>query len=431
MSTTLTLSGVELVVGPRVLVRGLDLTLADGDVTALVGPNGSGKSTLMRTVVGDLPLEAGSIRLAPPEATVAWLPQEVPDRDESLLRYARRRTGVAAADAALERGTAGLAEGLPGADDAYAAALERWLALGAADLDDRLPEVAAKVGLDVDPRRPLGSLSGGQVARAALVAVLLSRHDVLLLDEPTNDLDAHGLELVTDFVTSHAGPVLIASHDRDFLDTVATSVVELDVRQERVGHYTGGWSDYVAARELERGRAWEAYAAYAGRRDALLDQSRQRAEWARRGRRAVARLDEQDKHLRERDRARADRQGAKGARGGSRRRPARGRRAAAQGVGAALLDQRGPAAGRRGRHPRRRRRRARRLPARPGDAGAGAGRARRGVGRQRQRQEHAARGAARASSRSPRAGSPSAHACGWASSTSAGCCSTATRTSSR
>ena len=314
MSTTLTLSGVDLVVGPRVLVRGLDLTLSDGDVTALVGPNGSGKSTLMRTVVGDLPIEAGSVRLAPAEATVAWLPQEVPDRDESLLGYARRRTGVAAADAALERAAADLADGCPGADDAYAAALERWLALGAADLDERLPEVAATVGLDTDARRPLGSLSGGQVARAALVAVLLSRHDVLLLDEPTNDLDAHGLELVTDFVGSHPGPVLIASHDRDFLDAVGTSVVELDVRQQRVAHRTGGWSDHVAARELERGRAWEAYAAYAGRRDALLDQSFRRAEWARRGRRAVARLDEPDKHLRERDRARADRQAAKGAR---------------------------------------------------------------------------------------------------------------------
>src|SRR5690606_18067003 len=84
--------------------------------------------------------------------------------------------------------------------------------------------------------------------------------------------------------------------------------------QQRVGHYTGGWSDYVRQRGLERDRAWEAYAAYAGRRDALLAQSRQRAEWANSGRRAVARLEEQDKHLRERDRARADRQAAKGAR---------------------------------------------------------------------------------------------------------------------
>ena len=314
MSTTLILEGVDLVVGPRLLATGLDLTAADGDVVGLVGPNGSGKSTLLRTIVGDLPLEAGTARLAPQDATIGWLPQVLPATGESLLDHARRRTGVAAADATLQQTARALAAGEPGAEDQYASALERWLALGAADLDERLPEVAAAVGLDVDPHRPLGSLSGGQAARVALVVVLLSRHDVLLLDEPTNDLDHRGRELVTEFVRGHAGPVVVASHDRDFLDDVATSIVELDVRQQRVGHYTGGWSDYVRQRGLERDRAWEAYAAYAGRRDALLAQSRQRAEWANSGRRAVARLEEQDKHLRERDRARADRQAAKGAR---------------------------------------------------------------------------------------------------------------------
>jgi ATPase subunit of ABC transporter with duplicated ATPase domains len=268
----------------------------------------------MRTIAGDLPLEGGTVRLAPAHATLAWLPQSVPHHDESLLAYARRRTGVAAADRALEQSAAALAASQPRADDAYAAALEHWLALGAADLDERLPEVAAQVGLDVDPTRPLGSLSGGQAARAALVVVLLSRHDVLLLDEPTNDLDARGLELVTDFVVAHPGPVLIASHDRDFLDAVATNVLELDLRQGRVAHYAGAWSDYAQARDLARSQAWEAYAVYAGQRDALLAQSRQLEEWASRGRRAVARLDEQDKHLRERDKARADRQAAKGAR---------------------------------------------------------------------------------------------------------------------
>src|SRR3712207_9212642 len=83
----------------------------------------------MRTVVGDLPLGAGSVRLAPSDATIAWLPQTVPDSTESLLGYARRRTGVAAAQAELDAGTAALAEGRAGAEDAYAAALERWLAL--------------------------------------------------------------------------------------------------------------------------------------------------------------------------------------------------------------------------------------------------------------------------------------------------------------
>ncbi|HET8959764.1 ABC-F family ATP-binding cassette domain-containing protein, partial [Nocardioides sp.] len=314
MSTTLTLSGLAVAFGARTLVTGLDLTVSEGEVVALVGQNGSGKSTLMRTVVGELPVESGSLRLAPGNATIGWLPQVTPDPGESLLQYARRRTGVAAADRALEAAADALAAGTDAAEAAYGDALERWLALGAADLEDRLPEVAARVGLVVDSDRPLGSLSGGQAARAALVAVLLSRHDVLLLDEPTNDLDVRGLELMVDFVSGHTGPVVTASHDRAFLDRVATRVVELDLPQRAVHHHSGGWSEYAAERDLRRRHAWDAYGRYAEERDHLEGQARQRADWAARGHRNVARSGEPDKHLRERFRARADRQGARSAR---------------------------------------------------------------------------------------------------------------------
>src|SRR5215210_4476947 len=134
MSTTLTLSRLAVTFGARTLVTGLDLTVSDGDVVALVGPNGSGKSSLMRTVVGELPVESGTVRLAPADATVGWLPQVTPDPAESLLAYARRRTGVARADRALEAAAEALACGAAEADAAYAEALEHWLSLGAADL---------------------------------------------------------------------------------------------------------------------------------------------------------------------------------------------------------------------------------------------------------------------------------------------------------
>ncbi|WP_248582544.1 ABC-F family ATP-binding cassette domain-containing protein [Nocardioides sp. InS609-2] len=313
-TATVTLNDLGVAFGARTLFTSLDLVLAAGDVTVVVGVNGSGKSTLMRTIAGELPVDSGTVRVAPADATMAWLPQVVPDGTESLLDYVRRRTGVAAADERLESTSLALAEGGPGADDAYAGALERWLALGAADLIDRLPGVAGRVGLDVDPHRPLGTLSGGQVARACLVAVLLSQYDVLLLDEPTNNLDRRGLELMADFVTSHDGPVLIASHDRAFLDRVVTSVVELDLHQQSIAHHPGGWSDFVAAKEAARARAWADYEKYADARDSLVTQSRQRRAWAEKGLLAVKRGDERDKHLRERDKARADRQGAKASR---------------------------------------------------------------------------------------------------------------------
>ena len=322
MPSTLSITDLDVAFGARTLFTALDLTLSDGDVTAVVGPNGSGKSTLMRTIVGELPVEHGLIQLAPRHATIAWLPQVLPDPEESLLGYARRRTGVADAERELEASTAAMAsesyEEQPGrmplSADRYASALERWLALGAADLEQRLPEVAATVGLDVEPTRPLGSLSGGEAARASLVAVLLSHYDVLLLDEPTNNLDARGLQLMADFVRSHTGPVLIASHDRAFLDAVTTKVVELDLHQQRIGHYTGSYSDFVAERARRQGQAWEAYETYAGARDSLVAQARQRHEWADKGRRSVTIGGETDKHIREKHRARADRQAAKGAR---------------------------------------------------------------------------------------------------------------------
>ncbi len=221
---------------------------------------------------------------------------------------------MAVADQALHDASAALAAGDPGSDDRYAHALEHWLALGGADLEDRLPQVAAQLGLDAALDRPLGTLSGGQAARAALASILLSRYEVLLLDEPTNNLDAPGLELMVDFVAGHEGPVMVASHDRAFLDRVATNVVELDLAQQRIGHYTGGWSEYAAARSLERRQAREAFEEYAGTRDRLLGQSRQRSDWADKGLSNIKRSGEADKHIREKHRARADRQAAKAAR---------------------------------------------------------------------------------------------------------------------
>ncbi|HET7350887.1 MAG TPA: ABC-F family ATP-binding cassette domain-containing protein [Marmoricola sp.] len=312
-TTTLSITGVDVAFGARTLVRDLDLVLVPGRVTALVGPNGSGKSTLMRMVLGELPVETGTIRLTPPEATIGWLPQVTPDPRESLLAFVRRRTGVEAADRALDTAATGLADERPGAGDAYAEALARWLALGAADLEERLTQVTAGLGLEVDPGRPLGSLSGGESARAALASVLLSQYDVLLLDEPTNDLDDHGRELIEEFIARHRGPVLVASHDRAFLDRVATHVVELDLAQQQVGHFAGGWSDYVEARELRWRQAHEAFEEYVAQRDRLAMAARRRADWADRGRRQVALGGEPDKHIREKHRARADRQAGRAA----------------------------------------------------------------------------------------------------------------------
>ncbi|MYW94312.1 ABC-F family ATP-binding cassette domain-containing protein, partial [Amycolatopsis rubida] len=138
MSATLVAKDLAAGHGDRVLFSGLDLVVAPGEVIGLVGVNGAGKSTLLRTLAGLARPESGEVRLNPPTATVGHLPQEPERREgESVRAFLARRTGVAAAQTALDAATDALAAGADGADDAYGAALDRWLALGGADLDDR------------------------------------------------------------------------------------------------------------------------------------------------------------------------------------------------------------------------------------------------------------------------------------------------------
>ncbi len=288
MSATLQATGLAAGHGARVLFSDLDLVVAPGDVVGLVGANGAGKSTLLRLLAGEAEPEAGRVALSPPDATVGHLRQE-PERrpGETVADFVARRTGVAEAQEAMDAAAAALADGGPGADDRYSAALERWLALGGADLDERAGAVAADVGLGVDLGTPMTALSGGQAARAGLAALLLSRYDVLLLDEPTNDLDLDGLERLERFVTGlrdgrGAGTVIV-SHDREFLARTVDRVVELDLVQQRVDVYDGGYDAYLAERAVARRHAREAYEEYDDRLGSLKERAQMQRNWMAQG----------------------------------------------------------------------------------------------------------------------------------------------------
>ncbi|WSV85559.1 ATP-binding cassette domain-containing protein [Nocardia sp. NBC_01009] len=284
MSTTLHARGLSAGHGERTLFEDLDLTLAPGDVIGLVGVNGAGKSTLLR-MLADRTSATGSITLSPPDATIGYLAQE-PERvpGETVLEFLGRRTGVTAAQQAMDSAAERLADG--GADD-YTPALERWLALGGADLDQRAEEVAADLGLadslasGLDT--PMTGLSGGQAARAGLASVLLSRFDILLLDEPTNDLDLDGLARLEQFVTGVREPLMVISHDREFLARTVNRIIELDLAQQQVGVYDGSYESYLMEREIARQHAREAYDDYADTKSGLEARAQMQRNWLEHG----------------------------------------------------------------------------------------------------------------------------------------------------
>jgi len=301
----------------RTLFDSLDLTVAPGDVVGVVGVNGAGKSTLLRILAGVTEAQGGTVSLSPADAFVGWLPQEHERLEgETIAGYIARRTGCAQATADMDAAAAALAEPAPatGADpaDVYSTALDRWLASGAADLDERLPAQLADLGLSIAADALMTSLSGGQAARVALAALLLSRFDIVLLDEPTNDLDLDGLERLERFVTGLRGGVVLVSHDREFLARCVTRVLELDLAQGANRVFGGGYGSYLEERETARRHKREEYDEFADKKADLVGRMRVQREWSSQGvRNAMKKAPDNDKIRRKASAESSEKQGQK------------------------------------------------------------------------------------------------------------------------
>lgn len=306
MTATLVAKNVAGGFAHRTLFESLDLTVAPGDVVGVVGANGAGKSTLLRILAGDLEPLGGVVSVAPADAFVGWLPQEHERiAGETVAAYIARRTGCTAATQAMETAAAALSD--PDQDpahgdpaDSYAAALDHWLASGAADLDERLPAVLADLGLDSDAVLPestmMTALSGGQAARVGLAALMLSRFDIVLLDEPTNDLDLDGLARLEDFVRDLRGGVVLVSHDREFLACSVTHILELDLAQNTTTVFGGGYESYLEEREIARRHRREQYDEFAEKKADLVARARTQREWSSQGvRNAMRKAPDNDK----------------------------------------------------------------------------------------------------------------------------------------
>jgi len=250
----LVISGLWKGFGGRDLFRDAQLSVGPRDRLAIVGPNGSGKTTLLEMIAGRQEPDRGDIRLVK-GAVVGYLEQETDDlRDRPVLqavlevdseaRSAGHRLAVleeemAAAEPGPERGR--LAE-------EYGRLQDRFATLGGYSLEAEAERILAGLGFRPgDLSRPAGSLSGGWLMRVALARLLLAAPDVLMLDEPTNHLDVESVEWLERFLSTYEGALLLISHDRDFIDRVATAVVEIDACKLVV--YPGDYEAFVRQRQ--------------------------------------------------------------------------------------------------------------------------------------------------------------------------------------
>ncbi|MDG4839903.1 ABC-F family ATP-binding cassette domain-containing protein [Micromonospora sp. WMMD967] len=246
--------------GTRRVLDGVSLTAAPGHRIGLIGENGTGKTTLLRVLAGVDEPDAGTVT-RPPD--VGFLHQEMPFTPSAtiatVLDDALREARADLAE--LDRIGTDLATVAEGAEDhdrllaAYGEVLERAQDRDAWDADRRARTVLDGLGLGAIPHdRALAALSGGQRGRLALAAMLIRRPGALLLDEPTNHLDDAAAAFCEDQLRAMSGVVVLASHDRAFLDAVCTDVVDLDPAVDGPVRHGGGYTAYLTAKRAEAQR---------------------------------------------------------------------------------------------------------------------------------------------------------------------------------
>ena len=283
-SAILTATGLRRELGGQVVLGGISVSVGPGDRVGVVGPNGVGKSTLLRTLAGIECPDGGRVEVSPPWASVGYLAQ---DRERppgiDVEGYLRSHSGLAKAEAALVAASGALASGDMSTDaqEGYGRALERFGQLDPTGFGVRAARALADLGAGAELLgAPVASLSGGELARVGLAALMLSRFDITLLDEPTNDLDFDGLDRLEQMVTGLEGGAMVVSHDRAFLARTVNSVLELDIRERTATFYDGGWEAYLREKEaLARHRA-TAYHNYRQTREELGGRAQRERQWA-------------------------------------------------------------------------------------------------------------------------------------------------------
>jgi ATP-binding cassette subfamily F protein uup len=213
--------GISKSFGGTQILKPFDLRILRGDRVGFVGPNGAGKTTLLNMLTGQLAPDTGHVTLG---------------KGLEMAVFDQNRAGLNPEASLWDSLTLDREIAVNGSSDQVMVRGSPRHVMGY--LKDFLFDEA-------QARAPVRSLSGGERARLMLAKIMARESNLLILDEPTNDLDVETLDLLQDLLGDYAGTVLLVSHDRDFLDRVATSTVVLE-GQGRAQAYAGGWSDALA-----------------------------------------------------------------------------------------------------------------------------------------------------------------------------------------
>ncbi|MBI5772526.1 MAG: ABC-F family ATP-binding cassette domain-containing protein [Verrucomicrobia bacterium] len=251
-----TLSEVGKSYGGRTLFEDVTLQINRDDRLGLVGPNGAGKSTLFKLILRQEECDHGEITCQR-GATVGFLPQEsAPAGNETVLELA---TAISPEFVELRRKIKAWDAAHPDDVDPHDNLHARYDEFGGWQLDAKAKQILAGLAFrERDFERPARELSGGWVMRAHLARLLVQEPDLLMLDEPTNHLDLETLLWFQDYLGAYPGGVVIISHDREFLNSLVTGIIE--IRQSQLFKYTGNFDNYLeqrAAAELQQLAAYK------------------------------------------------------------------------------------------------------------------------------------------------------------------------------